>query len=108
MTLSLNEAQELIENSPRQSSSFYYSEWEWWSRGEVGTKLETSVELVENERSDDYGGGNIHMVFKVSTNDQVQYFRKDGRWDSYVEDEWDGDFYEVTPVAQTKTSYEKV
>lgn len=63
------------------------------------------VELVE-EFGGEGQGDHVHMVFKFTLPEGVEYWKKDGYYASHYGTEWDGDFYQVNPVVKTITVYE--
>lgn len=68
--------------------------------------LPFSFTVVENYGGGEGSGETRYLVLQVTSDDGVQYFRKDGAYYSYDGSNWDyGDFYEVEPTQKTITVY---
>jgi hypothetical protein len=68
-----------------------------------------AVRVIEVVGGDTGDGDYQSMVFEVTNPDGfVEYFRKDGFFDSYgdPDEAWDGEFKQVNPVVKTITVYE--
>lgn len=96
-----------VEHARYGSDNVYDSDDIGWD--ELGGTFNTHDVLFEHvETSGGEGqGDHQHIVFKTTDvlND-VQYWKKEGYYNSYDGGEWDGDFGQVTPIERVVTFYE--
>ncbi len=69
-----------------------------------------TVEYIDGETGgEDFfagGEGEIYHLIKVTTGDNIQYFKKTGMYYSFAGSEWNDDWVEVFPKKKTITVYE--
>ena len=83
---------------------------DWGALSELTIPLAVGpqIEVLGVDEDSGYDRGPLVMTIKVTEGSEERYFRKDGHWSSYDATEWDGAFYEVEPVTETKTVYKKL
>jgi len=85
--------------------------WEDWHETSFSKDLPRdvpglgSVNVVESHGGEGQGD-RYYMVFSVTNESEVRYFKIDGYYASYAGGEFDGPFTEVHPVTKTVTVYE--
>lgn len=95
------------ERGAEESYSYYgdfYEHLMWNSDPIFLSELGEEAVMVEKEGGNEGDGDYMHVVFKIGD----QLFMKTGFYNSWDDNEWDGDLDEVEPYEEMVTKYRTV
>lgn len=115
MNLSVKDIETAIESYEDEHGESGWYFWKWEADTVTGVVIPGlgRVRVIEEVGGDEGSGEEMYLIFSLQPEgteyaSAVRYFRKDGYYASFGDSNWDGGFFEVTPVQRTVTIFEEV